>query len=68
MVQVAHELRTTETLHRPMDFFSALLPGALLTYLLMGEAGLVMLRETKGSGALLSKIICPVVSSLGLWT
>jgi hypothetical protein len=34
---------TPEILHRLMDFFSILLPGALLTYLLMGEAGPVAL-------------------------
>jgi hypothetical protein len=28
-----------------MDFFSILLPGALLTYLLMGEVGPVVLGE-----------------------
>ena len=28
-----------------MDFFSILLPGALLTYLLMGEVGLVVLGD-----------------------
>jgi hypothetical protein len=29
----------------PMDFFSILLPGALLTYLLIGEGGPVVLRD-----------------------
>lgn len=28
-----------------MDFFSIMLPGALLTYLLMGEVGPVVLRD-----------------------
>ena len=28
-----------------MDFFSILLPGALLTYLLMGDAGSVILGD-----------------------
>ena len=36
-----------------MDFFSILLPGALLTYLLMGEVGSVVLgdRFSKLAGA-----------------
>jgi len=39
------ELRPTKLFLGLMDFFCILLPGALLTYLLMGETGLLVLGD-----------------------
>lgn len=59
-----------------MDFFSILLPGALLTYLLMGDVGLVVLgdRYSKLAGAeawaaflFASYLIGHLVFLLGSW-
>src|SRR5690349_904560 len=43
--RASDELRPQKFFIGLMDFFSILLPGALLTYLLMGEVGPVVLGE-----------------------